>query len=620
MKQDLGLARDLPKTEEMLNVPADQRERYWYDHYYRGNEMRQLTLRAVIMGAVLGMILSLSNLYIGLKIGWGFGVAITACIMSFAIWKTFRTLFPRIFTSDMTILENNCMQSTASSAGQSTGTVLVSAIPAYLIITGHNFSWPVLALFVMCTASLGVFVAIPMKRQMINVEQLRFPSGLAAATTLKSLHDKGKEAMGQAKSLGAAGLAGAILKWLTAGKIPFAIPETLEFPGTQMGLPLSRWTIGFDVSLLMIAAGALIGFKVGWSLLLGAIINYCWLAPFAVNHGAIALEKVGFGPIARWSVWTGVSIMVTSSLLHFATQWRTMGRAFKGLGRLANRLEQSDPLAKIEVPISWFLWGVLFAGVGCILVLDLAFGTHWYMGIIAVLLTFILALVACRATGETDITPVGPMGKITQLLFGVLAPANAVTNLMTAGVTAGAASSSADLLTDLKSGYLLGANPRKQFLAQFFGVFAGLLVVVPVYYLLVPDASVIGTKWAAPSAQVWAAVAKLLSEGFSKLHYTAKWGLLIGSLVGIGLQTVPKLWPKVAKFTPSPMGLGIGMVVPFSNSLGMFIGSVIALGYTKWKPALAERYIIPVSSGAIAGESIIGILTAILIAFGILAA
>jgi hypothetical protein len=92
-----------------------------------------------------------------------------------------------------------------------------------------------------------------------------------------------------------------------------------------------------------------------------------------------------------------------------------------------------------------------------------------------VALSFTLALVACRVTGETDTTPVGAMGKITQLVFGALSPGNVNVNLMSANVTAAAAGSSADLLTDLKSGYLLGAHPRKQFIAQFAGIFVGTL-------------------------------------------------------------------------------------------------------------------------------------------------
>jgi uncharacterized oligopeptide transporter (OPT) family protein len=230
------------------------------------------------------------------------------------------------------------------------------------------------------------------------------------------------------------------------------------------------------------------------------------------------------------------------------------------------------------------------------------------MGVVAVALTFLLAVVAARATGESDITPIGAMGKITQLTFGVLAPTNMTTNLMTASVTAGAAGSTADLLTDLKSGYLLGANPRQQFLAQFLGIFAGTIVVVPAFYILVPNASALGTaQWPAPSAQVWAAVARLLSGGFHSLHPTARLGMLVGGLLGIAIPLAERALPKYRKYIPSAMGLGLAMVIPFWNSLSMFLGGLIALILEKTNKPLAEKYIVPVSSGIIAGESLMGV-------------
>jgi OPT oligopeptide transporter protein len=105
-------------------------ERQWYEEVYhgRGDSMAQLTWRAVLIGSCLGGVLSLTNLYIGLKAGWGFGVAITASILSYAIWTSLLKL--GLARTPMTILENNCMQSTASSAGYSTGGTLVSAFAA----------------------------------------------------------------------------------------------------------------------------------------------------------------------------------------------------------------------------------------------------------------------------------------------------------------------------------------------------------------------------------------------------------------------------------------------------------------------------------------------------------
>jgi OPT family oligopeptide transporter len=604
-------------------VKREDPELVWFQTVYKGDTMPQLTARAVIMGAFLGGFMSLSNLYVGLKTGWGLGVAITACILSFSINKTLSKAVPRLFGAEMSILENNCMQSTASSAGYSTGGTMVSAISAYLLITGHHIAWPVLAGWTVSLAALGVFMAIPMKRQMINVEQLKFPSGIAAAETLRSLHAEGGDAAVKARSLGIAGVFGAVVTWLREAGRPFRIPEMLAFPGQMLGIPLMKWTISFEMSTIMIAAGAIMGWKIAWSMLLGGLINYTVLAPWMVQLGVIDGSRIGYRAIVSWSTWTGAAIMVTSALLQFAFNWRTIGKAFGGVAgifrkKTAESTDHShDPLARIEVPPKWFLTGTVLSGLGCIFILEWAFHTRWWMSIVAVLMTFFLAVVACRATGESDITPIGAMGKITQLMFGWLAPSNMITNLMTAGMTAGAAGASADLLTDLKSGYLLGANPRKQFIAQFLGIFAGVLIVVPAFYVIVPNASVLGSdQWPAPSAQVWAAVARLLSNGVHSLHPTARMGLLVGGLVGIVLPLLERAFPRLSRFIPSATGLGLAFVIPLFNSLSMFLGALIALILERKQPKIAERFVIPVSSGLIAGESMMGIVVALLSASG----
>lgn len=596
-----------------VNLPSDPEEdpdRRWVREVYQGDHIPQLTLRAVIMGSLIGGFMSLSNLYVGLKTGWGLGVNITASILCFAIWTSLHTLLPRLFPTQMTLLENNCTKATASSAGYSTGGTMVSAISAYLIITGTHMSWPILAVWTFFLAALGVFMAIPMKRQMINQEQLTFPSGVAAAETLRSLHSEGGEAVSKARALGLAGLTGALIAWMRDAVA--WIPGSLPFPGMLAGRPLGSWTMSFDLSGVMIAAGALVGWRITWSMVLGGLLTYGVLAPWMVDLGAIdaaALAKSPYRAIVGWSTWTGASLMVTSGLTMFVMQWRSVLRAFSGLASIFGvKGRGDDPMDAIEVPVSWFLAGAAVAGAGCIAILHFAFHTAWWMGVVAVLGTFFLALVACRATGESDITPVGAMGKITQLAFGFLAPSNMVTNLMTAAVTAGAAGSSADLLTDLKCGYLLGANPRRQFLAQLAGIFAGTLVVVPAFYLLVPNAQALGSDmWPAPSAQVWAKVAELLKDGFSALHPTARMGMVLGGLVGILLPILETLLPKHRRFIPSATGLGLAMVIPFYNSLSMFLGAAVATVMEKKVPELAERFVVPVSSGVIAGESLLGV-------------
>ena len=589
--------------EELGQLPVAEREAYWFKHYYQGDHVPQLTWRAILIGSVLGGVMSLSNLYIGLKTGWALGIGITACILSYSIGKMFRL--------NMSVLENNCMQSCASSAGYSTGGTMVSAVAAYLMLTGHHMEWQTLAIWTFFLAMLGVFLAIPMKRQMIDVDQLRFPSGIAAAETLKSLHSEGEEARQKAGALAKAGGLSALWKVCLEVMDKTGIPTLLAPPMKYFGHPFAKWTVGLDLSLVLLAAGAIVGWKMCWSMLFGSIVNYLVLAPKMVQLGAINGDKLGFREIVSWSTWCGAAMMVTSSLFAFALQWRTVVRALSGLTAIFGGAKEAEnpELEAIQVPNSWFVIGGTIAGAGCVYILHRAFGTAVWAGVIAVLLSFVLCLVACRATGESDITPMGAMGKVAQLSFGVLVPTNMITNLMTASVTAGAASASADLLTDLKSGYILGANPRRQFIAQFMGVFAGTLVVVPAFYLLVPTADALGgDMWPAPAATVWKKVAELLSQGVQALHPTARAGLVVGALVGILLPLVEMFIPKAARnYLPSATGLGLAFVIPFSNALSFFIGALLTKMWARANQEQCDKYVVAIASGVIAGESLTGV-------------
>lgn len=635
---------NVTKVEDLINVPPDDRDRVWFHKFYQGTTIPQLTPRAVAMGMVLGSIMSLSNLYVGLKTGWGLGVAITSCILSYALWNAFIKM--GIAKNEMSILENNCMQSTASSAGYSTGGTMVSAIAAYLMITGQQMPFWVLFFWTAFLALLGVCMAVPMKRQMINTEQLKFPSGIAAAETLRSLHAAGNEAMLKAKSLFLSMGIGAFIKWFIEGmpallakmgmedkakylSIPYELPLPIHINGKEG----EKYGLGLPTDPVMIAAGAITGLRTGLSMAFGAVILFGIIGPILDNQhifaemkalGAIASDTVSPGNIRKWGLWTGSAMMVSAGLTSFALQWRSIARALGGFTSLfsSKKDEKKDELAEIEVPNSWFAIGTVVAAIGCIIIMQTQWGVQWYWGIFAVIMSFFLSLVACRATGETDTTPIGAMGKVTQLFYGVAIPSNTVANLMTAGVTAGAAGSSADLLTDLKSGYLLGANPRQQFIAQAWGIIAGTIVVVPVWYVLVPDAKAIGAEskmFPAPAAEVWASVANLLSKGLASIHPTILNGIIAGALIGIILTLLDAFLPKeVKKWLPSATGIGLAFVINFTDSMAFLIGALLAYAYEKRNPEKADLYVVPVSSGIIAGGSILGIVIALLGAAGIL--
>jgi putative OPT family oligopeptide transporter len=596
-------------------------ERQWYEQVYRGHgdSMAQLTWRAVLVGSCLGGVLSLTNLYIGLKAGWGFGVAITACILSYAIWTSL--LKVGLARTPMTILENNCMQSTASSAGYSTGGTLVSAFAAYIIINQQPMSVPLMLAWVFFIAVLGVTMAIPMKRQMINVEQLRFPSGIAAAETLRALHAKSTQGLRAAKALGFAGLIAAIDKFWAEGLS--TISASLErFSSGALLTDLQKWLLGshyeawsgrtvvFSWDFIFLAAGAITGMRVCATMLVSGTLCWAVVVPILQANGVIS--GAGFAALVQWTLWFGASCMVTAGLLSFALSWRTALSAFRDLGQMLSfrSAAASEPgrIAAIEAPMSWFAVGQIVSLVALAWLGHASFGIAVWESVIAVVLSFWLALVACRVTGETDTTPVGAMGKVTQLTFGALSPGNVNVNLMSANITAGAATSSADLLTDLKSGYLLGANPRQQFLAQFSGIFVGTIVSVLAFAVLVPNAQVLGTdQFPAPAAQTWSAVAIALGQGLSSLESVKLWLILAGGVVGVLLTLAPVLRPKYQDYLPSAAAFGLAWVFHWYYGLLFFLGALVALVVARRKPKLAETFTLPVASGVVAGGSLMGV-------------
>ena len=620
----------------------EEKDRQWFEQCYRGDSQRQLTLRAVLMGGILGMFMAVSNLYTTLKIGWSFGVSITSCVISFVVWNTICNLLGgRV--SRMSVLENNCMQSTASAAGSSTGSTLATALGALLLVNGFQQPWPVAAAFVFFTAALGVFLAIPMKRQMINHEQLRFPTGIATAETLRSLYSKSGESLKQARSLLAGLGAGAVIgclhnyadlvgqlklknrlpEWLEKLSGWLYLPDTWAFTGWLNPLARGQMAgLGFEPSVLLVGAGMITGLRVSLSMCAGSALLYFVVAPQLVavdlaNAGvpgylpSFKISDAGnFNP-TRWALWGGTSVMVFASLLQMALNWRTVIRAF-GIFKKTERDAAHDAAEAVEVPNSWLIIGLIPITLGLVTVQYCAFHVAVWLGLLSVAFSFVVALVACRATGETDTTPIGAMGKITQLLYAVLPGAKGIEsiNLMAAGTTAAASGAAADLLTDLKSGYLLGANPRRQFLAQFYGVFFGVVAVVPAWYLMVPNKAAL-EAFNPPATNMWKAVADLLTQGIDHLPHTALAAIVIGALVGMILPVMEKIWPKAQPWLPSAMGLGLAWIVPFQNAFSFLIGALILTAWRRWSRRNADSFAIPIASGLIAGESLVAAFLAI---------
>jgi putative OPT family oligopeptide transporter len=612
-------APSAPSASENPATPVSAREADWLKNIYRPHEAN-LTVRAALIGMLIGAAMCLSNLYVFFKTGWSMGVTLTACILAFGSFQVLQAL--RLVKKPLGALENNALTTVASGAGFMTGGGNMAAFGALFMITTVRPDPLPMILWFAVIAALGVFAAIPIKRQLINQEGLAFPTGTATAETIQSIH-QAAEGGGASKAAWLAGSAGiaAVLTWVRDAW--HWIPGTIGLPFTLAGHTLAQWTIALKAEVVLLGGGALMSFRTGWSLLLGGLLTYAVLGPALVAKGIVT--TVSYKAIVAWTLWPGAAILVASGLTSFALDYKSIARSFTGLTRIfrpkAAGAEESG-LAAVECPEWWFPVGfVVLAPVVTGLMVWL-FQIPLWAGLVAVPLAVVMGFVAARVTGETDVTPTKALGPVTQMIYGIITPGNVAGNIMSANVTGGVGLHAADLLTTLKTGWLLGAKPRHQLYAQLFGVVAGAAIVVPAFNLIIPDPSVLGGEaWPAPSCVVWAGVSQAFSHGIGALHPSARSAILIGLLLGVALALCEKFAPKrLRPLLPSPSGLGIAMVIPGSNCIAMFLGSAIAEWLRRKKPALAEKTVVPVASGLIAGESLMGILIAFLIVAGVIAA
>lgn len=598
-------------------------ETHWREHV-RVTGVPQLTARAVVIGMLLGVVMCLSNLYVFFKTGWSMGVTITAAILAFAVFQMLQAA--RLAGRPLSMLENNALTTVSSGAGYMTGGGNMAAFGALLMVTTVRPDTASMVVWFAAIAALGVFAAIPIKRQLINKEALAFPTGTATAETLRAIHsgaDGGGEGARQARALGWAAFFAAALTWFRDAKgafMPFNVPAAIPLPWTIAGRPAAEWTLALKSEVVLVGAGALMSFRTAWSTLLGGVLTYGVLAPSLVESGLVA--TVSYKAIVGWTVWPGAAILVASGLTSFALDWRSVARSLSGLtGIFRKSTGPADPMDEIECPGWWFPAGFVVLGPVVVMLMTAMFQIPLWAAAIAVPMAVVMGFVAARVTGETDITPTKALGPVTQLAYGVMTPGNLSGNIMAANVTGGIGLHAADLLTTLKTGWLLGGDPRVQFKAQLFGVLAGAAVVVPAFNLLIPDPSVLGSEaWPAPSALVWAGVSEAFAHGLGALDSAARRGILVGLALGVALALLEKFAPKGVKhLVPSASGLGIAMVIPGSNSIAMFAGGLLAWLLRRRNPEAADRIVVPVSSGLIAGESLMGVAVALLIVFGVLA-
>jgi uncharacterized oligopeptide transporter (OPT) family protein len=395
----------------------------------------------------------------------------------------------------------------------------------------------------------------------------------------------------------------------------------------------------------MFGAGGLMGIKTASSMMLGMVVNFVILVPWMIMLGEI-LPKSGsvaegtaiFGRVHvvnSWSLWWGIAIMVTASIVSLFAKPQIFVDAFRMLTRRRSpgakaSSGEPDVLADIELP----LW-VSYAGIPVVGAVGVWMAWHWFgvhplFGALAIPLIVLLTLIAARSTAMTSITPTGALSKIPQFTFGAMDPTHPPTNLMTGVMCVEVSSNASNLLMDIKPGYMLGAKPRQQAIGHAIGIFAGALASTPLFYLLflsdwkpgmnlqavmAPE----GGQFSFPSAVQWKGVSELVTSIFAPGgHGTLLTGsiltsMIVAALVGLVFE-VARIVTK-NRFPLSPLAIGLGVLVPPDSVIAMFAGAsffaIMDALYRRKPDSFGNKLWLqthePICAGLVAGAALVGI-------------
>jgi uncharacterized oligopeptide transporter (OPT) family protein len=565
---------------------------------------RELTLRSVLVAIVVAAVIGGSYPYVVLKLGFGPNISVVSAFFGY--------LALGIFVRNFSRWENNIVQTAGTSAGQTA--FLCTLMAAFDLLrmdptTGFTYqlSPKTAFLWLTCSGVLGVLLSVPMRRHFVVDEKLTFADGVAAAETLVVLDSKGTEARGAARSMAIGGVLSGLLmviredaRLLKAAW--YRVPEMLAIGGTG-----AKMNVGISWSLLSIGSGMLVGMRINTSMVIGMILGWVVAPPLLLQQGWVA--HMVRREMLLWVLWPAVGVLIAGGLTSLVLRWNVLVKSFRGLA--------SAGVSGEDFPMRWVIIGSIVAAIALAVVQKVSFGMSFGLTFLAIVLSIPLMLVGIRVLGETNWGPISALTNMMQGIFGVIAPGQIVTNLTASGVTGSVASQSEGLMQDYKTGHITGSTPRYLTYAQLIAVPVGAAAVALVYPLLRDTYGIGGDNGLqSPISQRFAGLARILTVGVSALPKGAVAALLIGVAIGVVL-TILESDPKRRKWTPSPTGIGIGMLVPGSAVCSMFLGGAIAELWKKASPKGYEQHVTPLASGFIAGEAIIAVLIPILVVIGL---
>lgn len=620
---------------------------------YKKQNLPELTLRGLILGSILTIIFTASNVYLGLKVGLTFSSSIPAVVISMAVLSLFKT---------SNILENNMVQTQASAAGTLSSVIFV--IPG-LFMCGYWSEFPLWQTFMICLCGggLGVLFTIPLRRAMVVESKLAYPEGRAAAEILKvankdQSNKKGKQGI---KEIALGSFIAAIFSLLSNGFKLAASESSFAFIWNKMAFGFS---MGYSLALL--GAGYLVGLAGAIALFVGMFLAWGIFTPYLSNF---EFDSAKNAVDLASSVWSSKVRLIGTGAIAIAALWtliELLKPVIEGIKEIVKNVkitnQEKNERTNIDLSLkSIFILFVLMV-VGLFItfysfVEDANLSIYYQMlfsfvgTLVSVLIGFFVAAACGYMAGlvgssSSPISGIGLIGVIISsivfLVLGVelfqdpmLSKFAVALAIFTTSVILATAAISNDNLQDLKTGHLVGATPWKQQVALLVGCVFGALAIVPVLNLLYQAYGFVGampregmdasSALAAPQANLMSTIAQGI------FHHNIEWSYMaFGVFVGILMIIIDKILRRTQKMSLPPLAVGIGIYLPPAVNIPLVIGGILKYivmqyltkkyaknSHKEEKLASCEQRGTLFASGLIVGESIFGVIIAGITVFSV---
>ena len=595
------------------------------------SSLPELNLRVILIGVFLSVVMGAANVYLGLKAGMTVSASIPAAVIGMVMLRQIRALNKE--SSAGSILEANQIQ-TAASAGESLAAGIIFTMPALILIgVWQKFDMMLTTVIAFTGGLLGILFMIPMRKVFIvrNEDNLQYPEGLACASVLEA-----------GQGMGSSNSASLVVKGtLIGGLFKILISFFGVLKGVLEGAVLVGNRIFFfggDISPALLAVGFIVRLNIAVLIFIGGFLGWLVGIPL-LGSGLEFAEDPLHGASTLWSTkirYIGVGAMVIGGLASILKVRKGLADAIKILIDTQKGDNQNEiPKNQRDLPASAIN---IFSLLAVLLVGFVYYNITGNTGI-TILTTFIMIIMAFFFTAVASYivglvgnsnSPVSGM-TITAVLFtggmlyvfGFSGTEGMVATLGVAAIVCCAACTSGDVCNDLKTGQIVGSRPYRQQIMQIIGVGVASLVMAPILQLLHENTpgGIGGRELAAPQAGLFASLANgFFGDGNLPLDMVA-----IGAVLGILILTLDYFLfdkNKPGGFRLHLMPIAVGMYLPFGLSTPILIGGLIAYFLTKRsKLANTDDHVLQngvlLSSGLIAGESLMGILLALFASAGI---